>query len=809
MNAPITQRAFQLQPGFTVAQSRVPDTVLPHELPLALDWFPGAKLLSLDCFDTLLWRDCHTPNDLFPTLPGQTPMQRRWADARARKAAGNTHGRHEVSIGEIYTQLMPMATPDRREAAITAELDAEAKHCFAFAPTVELMRRAKAKGMPVIIVSDTYLDAQQLRHLIERAAGSDIIALIDRIFVSSAYGKHKAEGLYKDVLRKLSVRPGEILHIGDNHGADVGGIAPLGVNTLHLKQFDPLLMQQLRLEAACSNLIHPIEGALTAPQPQRATLAAAVPQESDPAVRMGLSLLGPMLTGFDMWLEEEAHKLAATHGGRVHHLFLMRDGFMPMQVHKVRRPDDAVHAIECSRFTAIGASFRRDSDVAHYMETELGTDPVPLARQMLIPEADIAKICSANDPQADSIALWNEMRKDARKKATVTASRALAKRLVAHIRTACDPQPGDVLMLVDVGYTGTAQNRIDAVLRDAFKCHVAGRYMVLRETHHSSLDKAGFISEEHYDYQALDALCSNASVLDSFCTTDMGSVVDYTPEGTPIRRAKTLLPQQIDTLGRIQQGILTFARMQPGMMLRGTHGGDQLPLWRQASVAALYRTMFLPLSHELAVIGHFEHDVNLGTDDKHALFDSSGAASGLRQRGLFHLSDRQRVYLAGELHGHGLAPKMTLLTHKRFGLQFTFDDFTDRSVDMPVILIDQKTGALSEQTITANATHEGFFVAIVPLGDCRYGAAMRFGQHWNWVELESVTAMPLADFLTNNIYAPDRSTVMKGVTEGIEMVTDRLMRCDDKAGFLMVNPPPRVDDRAMILAVVFRPLDER
>jgi predicted HAD superfamily hydrolase len=33
------------------------------------------------------------------------------------------------------------------------------------------MRRARARGMQVIIVSDTYLDAAQLRTLIERGAG--------------------------------------------------------------------------------------------------------------------------------------------------------------------------------------------------------------------------------------------------------------------------------------------------------------------------------------------------------------------------------------------------------------------------------------------------------------------------------------------------------------------------------------------------------------------------------------------------------------------------------------------------------------
>lgn len=810
MNAPTTQRSFvEIQPGFTVERGPRRDTILPHQMPDALTVCPAARVLSLDCFDTLLWRDCHKPGDVFGTLSGITPMQRSWADGQARGAASNTHRRSEVSIAEIYAHLMPQADAATRAAAIEAELDAEARHCFAFAPTVELMRRAKAAGMQVILVSDTYLDAGQLRHLIERAAGPEVIALVDRIFVSSAYSKHKAQGLYQDVLRKLSVKPHEILHIGDNRHADVDGIAPFGVNTLHLKQFDSIVEQQLRLEAASSNMIHPLTGALTCAQPQRPTLACALPRQSDPAVRMGMSVLGPVLTGFDMWLEEEARKLQARHGGRVHWLFLMRDGYMPMQVHHARCPGDASHAIECSRFTALASSFPQERDITRYLETTLGTDPVALARHLSIPEEDIKRICASGDVQADSIALWNEMRKDTRKRATVAASRAFARRLVAHIRKACAPEPGDVLMLVDVGYTGTVQNRIDAILAEAMDVHVAGRYLVLRETYHSGLDKAGFLDSTHYDCQTLDSLCSNATVLERFCTNDMGSVADYTEQGDPIRRPHTLPPEQTKTLTRIQQGILTFASTQPTVAIRGTHGGDQLHLWRQASASAMARQMFLPLDYEVSVVADFEHDVNLGTDETHALFDPVHAAKGMRERGLFYLSNRDRIYLAGELHGHGLASKMTLMTHKRFGLDFRFSDFSEATVDLPVIFIDHQSGDLSEQTITATATHDGFFVAAVPLGDCRYSVALRLAQNHEWVELDSIRAMPVDDFLGNDPLAPTRATELDCVAEGIEAVTDRLLRCHDKAGFLMVNPPARIGDRPMMLAVVFRPLAGR
>src|SRR5689334_6470195 len=135
------------------------DFILPHQMARALDDRPEVRVLSLDCFDTLLWRDVHAPRDLFGLLPGTTVPQRQWAESRARSAAALKRRRNEVSIEEIYAELLPNGSPEERAAAIEAELAAEAQHCYAFTPTVELMRAAKASGRKVVIVSDTYLNA--------------------------------------------------------------------------------------------------------------------------------------------------------------------------------------------------------------------------------------------------------------------------------------------------------------------------------------------------------------------------------------------------------------------------------------------------------------------------------------------------------------------------------------------------------------------------------------------------------------------------------------------------------------------------
>lgn len=783
------------------------DTILPHAMPAALDAFPEVRVLSLDCFDTLLWRDTHAPRDIFGKLPGTTPLQRGWAETLARRVAGVSKGLNEVSIGEIYAQLLPNASPAERNAAIEAEIAAEAQHCFAFAPTVALMREARARGLQVIIVSDTYLDTNQLRDLIARSAGEDVAGLIDRLFCSSTHGKSKVGGLYKDVLQKLKAKPHEILHIGDNKGADVHGVQPYGVNTLHLEQFTDTTEQRLRLEATVSAMIHPQDtGEVTAHQPHRATLAAAEPQIGDPAASFGLTVLGPVLFGFERWLQSEAEALQQKNGGTVHWLFLMRDGYLPKLVHEGAGHNSPARAVEISRFTATAASFAQEKDIQRHVEAELGLNPETLARQLLIPEAEIGRIVGDLSMQDASLTLLKEVRTGQRKRTILRASRAMAERLAAHVTSVVKPDKGDTLMLIDLGYNGTVQNRIDAVLQKALNVHVAGRFLLLRETDRPGLDKRGFIGIEDYDAHTLEALCANVAVLEQLCTTAMGSVVDYGEEGSPIRRGSDIKQQQSTVRDRVQAGCLQFVRQNRGIAIR-RETADELSLWRKGAAATLGRLMYLPLDHELSVIESFEHDVNLGTNRTVALFDPEIAARGMRQRGLFYMKGSERMYLPAELKGHGIAPKLSLLAQKRFGLPLNFSDFSDRTIQLPVIFADRNEVAL--QQVDATATHDGYFLAAIPIGDCRFSVAVQFGALFDWVEVDSVNALPLADFLSEAHSASESQIALDPVLEGMERAAPSLFHCVDETGFMMIHPPERRDERPMMLALVFRPIAER
>lgn len=783
------------------------DTILPHALPTALDGRATLKILSLDCFDTLLWRDCHAPHDLFGALRDVTVMQRRWAEERARIAAEMRRGRGEVSIGEIYRELLPNGSDEARDAAIARELAAEAAHCFAFRPTVELMRTAKQRGLQVIIVSDTYLDAAQLRGLIAAAAGEDVAGLIDRVFCSSTYGKAKAEGLYGDILKELKVVPGQILHIGDNKKADVGGVAPFGVQTLHLEQFADGTEQRLRLEAAVSAILHPeVPECAATHQPHRASLAAIEPSITDAAEAFGFGAIGPVLHGYDRWLTAEAEALAEQHGGKVHHVFLMRDGHLPRLMYQASS-GNAGHAVEISRFTATASSFVDGDAVERYLELETESDPRAVAGQLLLEPADTDTILKqARTLKTAHAALARAVRTPARLRRITRASAAFADRLVAHLRRTVDPAPGDTLMLVDLGYNGSVQNAIEPLLRDRLGVHVAGRYLLLREQFRTGFDKKGFLGQDHYDGATLEALCSNVAVLEQLCTVSQGSVVDYQADGTPIRKTNSIKGRQSAMRDRIQAGCVRFARAQADTVIRLAAPHDA-QMWRRAAAAVLGRLMYLPLPHELAVLGEFEHDVNLGVDDTVALFDSEIARKGLRQHGLFYMKGADRMYLPAELHGEGLALKLSLLTHKRFGLSLKHADFVDRSLTLPVIVADGRDVSLTE--VQATPTHDGYYVAPVPIGDCRYSVGLQFGKLFEWLQVESAVFMPVDRFLSEKHRPGLDETGALPTLEGMEQTAPHLFRCDDEHAFMMVPPPPRHGDRPMMLVVTFRPIAER
>ena len=781
-------------------------SIAAHDVSTLLDRAgQGVRILSLDCFDTLVWRNTHAPRDVFASLEGFTTRQRVHAERQARQRA-RAKGRDEVDFSEIYAALQPAAEPAALAPLIQAELEAEAGHCFAFKPTVQLIRAAKAQGLKVIVVSDTYLDKDQLRALIAGAAGQDVADLIDEVFCSSQYGTPKVVGLFKHVLRALKVQPQAILHLGDNGEADYTAPAALGIRAVHLSQFDEDTEQRLRLEAATSTLLHG-RGLTDAPvlQPHRAQLAAGRAHLEDPASALGYAVLGPVFHAFAHWLRREARDLAAARPGRVRMLFLMRDGYLPKRAYDAiaGKDDPKGIEVEISRYTAGAASLTTEAAVLHHMETWLGHTPEVIVKQCLFTAHEAEEILTRTRARKFPLRLADEIRKPRVLAKIVARSRAFEQRLVDYVRRETEAQPGDTLMLVDLGYNATVQNRIDAILQRELGVHVAGRYLLLDEEVPAGLDKRGLIDERHYDAAALASLCENIAAVEQLATCARGSVVDYDASG-PVRSGEGIKGRQSAVREAVQAACLRYVADAGGAVLNPPASADA-DAERQAAAATLARLLFLPSPSELEALKSFEHDVNWGSDEALKLFDPEVGGEGLKHWGMFYIKGAKRMFRSAELRGQGLPASLSLLAMSRFGLDLRHKDFCDRTLTVPILIA--RGAEVIEETIEAFPTHDGYFLAGIPIGDCRLGVAVLFGQMGEWVQVDSVGFLPLGEFFGMK---PDGEFSLAPAAKSFEGMSARaggLMQCQDKGAFMMTPPPQRVDDTSMVLAVVFRPIE--
>lgn len=792
------------------------EAILPHELPMALERGPaGIRVLSLDCFDTLLWRDSHAPTDIFAGLSKLSIGQRIVGETNARKAAATLSRGTEVGLSQIYAQAMPNASQAEHKCAIEDELVAEAAACFAFKPTVDLMRAAKAAGHQVIIVSDTYLDAGELRDLIAASAGKEVAGLIDRVFASSEAGVSKTQGLLAKALKAMKCRADEVLHIGDNKSADHDSARALGIPALHLEQFSEAARQRFRFERTCQQITGDTADDVRGLMPHRALLSNEEPQVGGAAEALGLTVLGPVFHAFDQWLRTEAQQLAGERTGKVHWLFMLRDGHLPHLVHQCGGEADSTALVEISRFVAIAASLTTREAYQKQFALEFGLNPVTLARQMLLDEGEIERI--VGDPQSNdakvesSIRLLSELKKGQRQKLTRRRARERADRLIAHVRKAVDPQPGDTLMLVDLGYNGSAQDRIDTLLAEAFDVHVAGRYLLLREMAATGLDKKGLIDARHFDAELLEALCGNVAVLEQLATCELGSVADFTKDGDPIRKEVSVKGAQSDVREQVQTGVAKFARAAatpPTIRVNDIHAARG---WREAAAATLSRFMFLPQPTELAVLKSFEHDVNLGSERMVPLFDPEHAHEGMRRRGLFYMKGSARMFLPAELAEEDINTRLSLLAQKRFGLGLSYTDGAAQPIGIPAIFVGANDSART--VVEAQPTHEGFYTARLPLAQNATGIALQLGSAFEWVELASITCSPVSG-LTGGVQNDAAPTPVIAQFDAMTEHTPGIYECTNPAAFVLVNPPSQRSmsgdaDEPQMIEIVIRPLRRR
>lgn len=331
-----------------------------HYLAALIGELDSIQLLSLDIFDTLLFRICANPSDAFvhaaekahlagclkasitPTIFKEMRIR---AEHIARERQAALAGFGEVTLELIYAEL-PEGTC-HKDKMIQIEVDAEAEVCYVNPHVSSLLHACKSSQIPVALLSDMYLSSEQLRRIL--ASANLDLYLIDTLLVSSEEHDGKSSGHLFSRLKELypQIECDSIVHIGDNLAADVEGASKEGVRAIHYKVVPEQFESLHHWEWVRHGHVLP-EWKSLRKLAEAANRTIGMAEQELTLYKLGVSVIGPFLQSLCDWVIDHCAK----EGIRVVNP-LMREAFLlaPMleNAARIRGVDLQVKLIYVSR----------------------------------------------------------------------------------------------------------------------------------------------------------------------------------------------------------------------------------------------------------------------------------------------------------------------------------------------------------------------------------------------------------------------------------------------------------------------------
>ena len=775
------------------------------------------KVLSLDCFDTLLWRTVASPTDVFADLQchplflryGISENSRRLAEREARNTHLCVHGQTEINIHEIYEQLLPQVRKEVIDEFVNLEIEAEKKYLFPYIPMFDLLQKARASGLKTIVVSDMYIHEHQLEDLIKTAAMKlGIDPHIDHYFVSSKYRTTKRLNLFHKVSEKIGLPPQAILHYGDNKGADCDGAIENGVHGFHFNRFTPLLEDTLQQSVFMQKLLLKDHGET---EPIRSSIHAALsllPPTSNTLEKLGWYQLGPLLCQYSYWLNEKIEELKKN-GKKIKLAFMMRDGHLPMKVHQSLLSQSLVSkevtplSISVSRFATVALNFSSIQKIKKFIQS----NQFKLSREELIYQllGGNKKAIEKIEIDAKNELTWEEftLQITQRKNINIIVSESIIHKenFVKYIAKEVRLQKGETLVLADLGYAGTIQDQITGIIEEEFGAEVQGMYLILKESANAPQAKFGFIDYRQLTTNSVNLLLSQIQTLEQFAVNDNGSLLEYATGGIALCGKNHLDTQQIKYKKDIQSITLDFAR---------THARQLFKLWRvfgyssSESAGLLARFTIKPTASEIQLYKNFVHDVNNGTNKGRWISNLALTKSLIDRNTAASFDSDTHKMVSIDLNVLQPADAYLNLMQKRLGHKIQSVEFIDETIELLAIVIDDKD--YKEITVPCIKTHDGYKLALVSNIQKIKSVGIRFGSLYSWVQIQEICTAVQHRVLTDPHWLPVVDLKSSSKVEGGKLHGKDLVNFADASGFFYIDlQKNKIQDvNANCLVIVFR-----
>jgi len=288
-----------------------------------------AKVHSFDVFDTSLIRKVAAPTDVFRLIGEHIARNGGIADhgdfaeeflaARilAEKIARSRSDREETTLDEIWENLREIMPQLPLAVGPGDEIDAERKVLLPNAIVAQQIAGLRSAGVRIIFTSDTYLPEEFVR---EQLVRHGLAQNGDGIYVSSAAGVTKWNGgLFKIVLEREGIAPGNLHHYGDNPRCDVAVPRRLGIKATlltdsHLNTWERAILSKEHQHRMATSLL---AGSM------RAFRLSTISQSKNGAGELVATLLGPAMMVWAAWVLSTARR------DGVHRLyFVSRDAYL-------------------------------------------------------------------------------------------------------------------------------------------------------------------------------------------------------------------------------------------------------------------------------------------------------------------------------------------------------------------------------------------------------------------------------------------------------------------------------------------------
>ena len=602
------------------------------------------RIISLDVFDTLLFRAAYNPIDIFgkmyefaPDLFPEDIISDDWICARqaaertARKKKKIASGNFEVTLAAIYEEL-PTAF-HQKERLMDLEIETEKTCCFLNTAFYEEIKKVAAlASYEIVICSDMYLDSETIRSILQSNGLN--CSLLKTCFVSCEWEASKrTEELFHYLLRECGAKPEEVLHIGDDYYRDVGVARYLGMHALHLNFISdaPYRYPFLKLEEILHGTVYKTPAnellALRLLAAEKGMALSELTEERRFWYDLGAMIYGPFLTYAMEWVLDQAEKKDIT---KIRPF--MREGdFLSRMLccaAKMRRTEYSVEPVYISRFAIFTSLFEQitEKEVEYLISTyniyvkdvfrilRIKSENSPFEPFLQEQVNDLRRISMGEDSGYDAFLAYlssPEMLYEIRRQNAGGSALMLEYLQRKGLMEEC--------ITLDLGWRGSMQK----ALEDIFKEHGISNRMehllcICNPTVATNAVDGCRIQGYMGGYGRYQTVFSqlSARLFELALLSTKGTTIGYKKEGDrsePVTSEICYPQEQIEAMQYIQEGILAFQAVYLEMVKTKPHL-KELGKKPEDLCSLIGRLHAFPLYREAEMLSTLVYDQNFGAN---------------------------------------------------------------------------------------------------------------------------------------------------------------------------------------------------